>query len=151
MQGPANPAFSTPRQIVNKWALAGFNASVIAPGRGKYSASPAMGVANTLTTVLSLAGSGIVNYLSLVQADAVVRNLRVKLVLDGVTVFDFTSAPTPGNTNYGLTLVGTMQNIGTYDADLVSMPFKTSCVLSISSSVVELANAFVVDTIYWLT
>ena len=89
-------ANNTTRQIVNADAIAGFtplNSDIDASGvgRGKEVLSGAL-TANTLATVLSLTGPGEVPLLTSYTKDATARTVRTVVIVDGVTVFDFTSA-----------------------------------------------------------
>ncbi len=89
-------ANNTTRQIVNADAIAGFtpfNGDIAAAStvRGKEVLSGAL-TANTLATVLSLTGPGEVPLLTSYTKDATARTVRTVVIVDGVTVFDFTSA-----------------------------------------------------------
>ena len=89
-------ANNTTRQIVNADAVAGFtplngDIDAAAAGRSKEVLSGAL-TANTLATVLSLTGPGEVPLLTSYTKDATVRTVRTVVIVDGVTVFDFTSA-----------------------------------------------------------
>ena len=89
-------ANNTTRQIVNADAIAGFtplngDIAAAAAGRSKEVLSGAL-TANTLATVLSLTGPGEVPLLTSYTKDATARTVRTVVIVDGVTVFDFTSA-----------------------------------------------------------
>ena len=89
-------ANNTTRQIVNSNATAGFtpfNGDIDAASTvlGKEVLSGAL-TANTLATVLSLTGPGEVPLLTSYTKDATARTVRTVVIVDGVTVFDFTSA-----------------------------------------------------------
>lgn len=89
-------ANNTTRQIVNADATAGFtpfngDIDATAPWRSKEVLSGAL-TANTLATVLSLTGPGEVPLLTSYTKDATARTVRTVVIVDGVTVFDFTSA-----------------------------------------------------------
>ena len=86
----------TTRQIVNADAIAGFtpfngDIAAAAPWRSKEVLSGAL-TADTLATVLSLTGPGEVPLLTSYTKDATPRTVRTVVIVDGVTVFDFTSA-----------------------------------------------------------
>ena len=86
-------ANNTTRQIVNSNATAGFtplNVDIDA-ALGKEVLSGAL-TANTLATVLSLTGPGEVPLLTSYTKDGTARTVRTVVIVDGVTVFDFTSA-----------------------------------------------------------
>ena len=89
-------ANNTTRQIVNANATAGFtpfNGDIDATSTvlGKEVLSDAL-TANTLATVLSLTGPGEVPLLTSYTKDGTARTVRTVVIVDGVTVFDFTSA-----------------------------------------------------------
>lgn len=89
-------ANNTTRQIVNSNATAGFtpfNGDIDAASTvlGKEVLSGAL-TANTLATVLSLTGPGEVPLLTSYTKDGTPRTVRTVVIVDGVTVFDFTSA-----------------------------------------------------------
>jgi len=89
-------ANNTTRQIVNSNATAGFtppNISIDAATSftGKEVLSGAL-TANTLATVLSLTGPGEVPLLTSYTKDTTARTVRTVVIVDGVTVFDYTSA-----------------------------------------------------------
>lgn len=84
------------KQIVNDKSIAGFEwqGATNSQPRSKSVASGAMTSA-TLKTVVSISGSaGILDYFAVRTADSTSRTLRVKITVDGVVVFDFTSAAT---------------------------------------------------------
>ena len=90
-------ANNTTRQIVNADAIAGFTPfngdidAAAAAARSKEVLSGAL-TANTLATVLSLTGPGEVPLLTSYTKDGTARTVRTVVIVDGVTVFDFTSA-----------------------------------------------------------
>ena len=89
-------ANNTTRQIVNADAVAGFtpfngDIDAASTGRSKEVLSGAL-TANTLATVLSLTGPGEVPLLTSYTKDGTARTVRTVVIVDGVTVFDFTSA-----------------------------------------------------------
>ena len=89
-------ANNTTRQIVNSNATAGFtpfngDIDASAAGLGKEVLSGAL-TENTLATVLSLTGPGEVPLLTSYTKDGTARTVRTVVIVDGVTVFDFTSA-----------------------------------------------------------
>ena len=89
-------ANNTTRQIVNSNAIAGFtpfNGDIDAASTvlGKEVLSGAL-TENTLATVLSLTGPGEVPLLTSYTKDGTARTVRTVVIVDGVTVFDFTSA-----------------------------------------------------------
>lgn len=108
-------ANNTTRQIVNSNATAGFtpfNGDIDAASTvlGKEVLSGAL-TANTLATVLSLTGPGEVPLLTSYTKDGTVRTVRTVVIVDGVTVFDFTSASI-GVAKRGAIVAGQLANNG---------------------------------------
>jgi hypothetical protein len=108
-------ANNTTRQIVNSNATAGFtpfNGDIDAATTvlGKEVLSGAL-TANILATVLSLTGPGEVPLLTSYTKDATVRTVRTVVIVDGVTVFDFTSASF-GVANRGAIVAGQLADAG---------------------------------------
>lgn len=110
-------ANNTTRQIVNANATAGFtpfnvDIDASAAGLGKEVLSGAL-TANTLATVLSLTGPGEVPLLTSYTKDTTVRTVRTVVIVDGVTVFDFTSASI-GVAKRGAIVAGQVADGGSY-------------------------------------
>lgn len=132
-------ANNTTRQIVNSNAVAGFtplNISIDA-ATGKEVLSGAL-TANTLATVLSLTGPGEVPLLTSYTKDATVRTVRTVVIVDGVTVFDSTSASI-GVANRGAIVAGELA--GTSGAYYVTqgnpIRFSVSLVVQQASNLTE--------------
>lgn len=128
---------ATPRAIINAYSTSGYNPQGISQNVGKLIAIGAL-TAGVLLPVLSITGSGCLESLYAVTQNATARTMRMQLVLDGVTVFDSTSAAI-SNTGQGGQVVGFIGN-SIYVA-LARIPFKSSCVFSVASSLTE-SNAF---------
>lgn len=64
--------------------------------------------ANTLATLLNVSGPGEVSFLRVLTTDATIRTMRVRLTLDGVVVFDATSAASTGGQGECMTLLGSV-------------------------------------------
>ncbi len=126
-----------PTVVVNKYSTAGVtpdNISFTSGGVIKEVLTGAV-TAGVLKTVLNITGSaGRLQFLSLVTASPVSRTLRIKLTLDGVVVFDSTSAAT-ATSPYGIVAVG---SAGANSAVLFQqLPFYTSLLVEIASSLTE--------------
>jgi hypothetical protein len=91
--------------------------------------------ANTLSTVLSVTGSGVVNCLSASGVDATSRTHRLKITIDGVVALDVTSTAIAA-ANKGIDAIGTSLNAGTY-LIFDQIPFNTSFLVEYASSVTE--------------
>jgi hypothetical protein len=107
------------------------------------SISTAAFTANTLQTVLSLTGSGSLNFAAVRAEDGTSRTVRIKILIDGRTVFDATSAAT--TSLLGLVAVGyvvrTSDGTSAYANALPQfVPFLASCQVQIASSLSEAAG-----------
>jgi hypothetical protein len=91
--------------------------------------------ANTLSTVLSITGSGVVNLLCAQSVDATSRTHRLKVTIDGVVAFDATSAAIAA-ANKGIPAIGLFVNGGATPV-LDQIPFNTSFLVEYASSVTE--------------
>lgn len=92
--------------------------------------------AGALKTTLSITGAGILNFLSLSVVDTTSRTIRGKLTLDGVVVFDATSSAITV-AGYGLSIIGTGTSTSSGPFSLDEVPFNTSCVFEVASSLSE--------------
>lgn len=104
--------------------------------------------ANTLATVLSITGAGSMRLLGITTVDATSRTLRLQLTLDGVVAFDSTSASIAAANSGDVVVAGSVgaSGIGAFgEADL---PFKTSCVVKVASSLTE-TDKVKIRTKYW--
>jgi len=64
--------------------------SFLSPGYAKTVATPAC-TANTLVTILSLSGRGVISFLAFQNADVTSRTGRIKITLDGAVILDKTT------------------------------------------------------------
>ena len=129
-----NPALDTPAVIVNVCSAGGVKPTISAPPAEKSSLSGAL-TANTLATVLSISGvGGTLNLVATMNLDNTSRTIRIKITLDGVSVFDATSSAITTQTQ-GLIAVGYLSDVGTPFPNPV--PFKNSCLVQIASSITE--------------
>lgn len=132
---PVYPALKTPTSLVNLFSTSGYTAaSFSAPVNAKQALCGAV-TATVLKPVLTLTGAGVLNFFGVYAMDATVRTMRIQIVLDGVTVFDSTSAAiaAPGQ---GAFPVGVWNQTNTM-AYPDEIPFKTSCVINMASSLTE--------------
>jgi hypothetical protein len=133
--------------IVNAVSTAGYTASTIdADPMAVASLSGAL-TANTLKTMLDITTTGgRMPFLAIASTDATARTLRIVLTVDGVPVYDVTSASFSAN-NTGACLAGKARNetSGRYNfsPDIV---WTTSIKVEIASSLTE-TNKF---TAYWM-
>lgn len=127
----------SPVSIVNR-----FSAGSVAPvlitnttNSGLKSYASGALTANTLATATGLGqvtGSGKIKFLSFATADTTARTLRLKLTIDGTSVFDATSSSTTTN-SAGIHAVGFTDGSGT--------PFQVDGIYYNSSFKVEIASS----------
>lgn len=141
-----------PTSIVHSASVAGWGGVAnlgttgAANAGGKTILSGAL-TANTLATILSITGAGSVQYLDVISADATSRTIRVEITVDGVVVYDFTSAAI-ATASAGRVLIG--MNIGGANsvASLESLNFKSSFAVRVASSLSETDKVYI-TTRYW--
>lgn len=124
-----------PKVLINSTSTTGSTANTVNTGAVhgvKKTVSGAL-TANTLSTVLSITGGGTLCFASCYGNDATSRTHRFKLTLDGVVVYDATTAAVAA-TSSGIMLVG-ITAVGVYSTDAI--PFNVSCLLEYASSVTE--------------
>jgi hypothetical protein len=128
----------SPTSIVNAFSSGGVSA-VIA-----YLANFAKGIlsgamtANTYKELLSVTGAGVITSLTGIVLDATSRTLGLKLVVDGITVFDAVT-DTVTTINKGITIAGFVQGatISATFAMTPFIPFHSSFAVSLKSSLTE--------------
>ena len=132
-----------PKTIVNS-SSSGTLLSSIGVSGAKSIASGAT-TADVLKTMLSISGAGAVKFLCLTKVDTTPRTIRLKVTIDGVTVFDATSA-SDTNANYGLLAVGS--SIDSAWPQLDSVAFNSSLLVEAASSVASETDKLTLYTIY---
>ena len=125
----------SPASLVNYISTTGWNGIAILNTRGDVKAilSGAL-TANTLATLLTVTGGGVVNLLTIKTVDATARTLRIQVVVDGATVLDSTSASISLGDQGGIAIGGAV-GVGYQVSDEV--PFNTSFVVKVASSLTE--------------
>jgi hypothetical protein len=101
-------------------------------------------VAGTYKSILSLSAPGVLKFCSLRTVTGTTRAIGLKIVIDGVTVCDFTSASI-GVANFGIFAVG-VANSGIPSA-YERIPFNTLEVFA-KSSIVEASNGINANIAY---
>ena len=94
--------------------------------------------AATLATVLTITGSGVVNFVACEAVDATSRTHRYKCTIDGVVVYDATT--TAAGANSGIVLIGShlVGSGATYPGIMLDqIPFNSSFLLEYASSLSE--------------
>jgi len=141
-----------PAAIVNAFSTSGFTVTSVArpdlqaTNSGARSVlSGSMPTAATLYTILNIAGAGAIDFLAAWTTDATSRTVRVQLTLDGVVVFDSTSAAI-AITLSGFTVLGGNAN-GL--ALLEPVNFRQSCLVRVASSLGSETDKLGIGYKYW--
>ena len=93
--------------------------------------------ADVLKNALTISGKGFLDLSGLIVNDATSRTVRMKVILDGVTVLDKTT-PALTTLNHGVLAVGTMPAISTSTFPIPTpCYFAQSCVVDFASSLTE--------------
>ena len=127
--------------IVNRFSVNGYTTIAIASIDAKTTLSGAL-TANTLATILNITGtSGQMSALAVAAGDATSRTIRVKVTVDGTSVYDFTSAATTTASN-GVSIVGfntnaTVSGGATQMTASTPIKFRSSLKIEIASSLSE--------------
>lgn len=101
----------TPKALVNFEAQGGQAMTVLNPSDFESCAQILSGAltANTLATQINYTGGGVIGFLRVQVLDATARTLRCRLTLDGVVVFDATSAANSVSAA-GMQVIGFLNN-----------------------------------------
>ncbi|WP_457321629.1 hypothetical protein [Roseateles sp. P5_E11] len=92
--------------------------------------------ANALATILSVTGSGEIPFLTAYTKDATSRTVRLKVTVDGTSVFDATSAATT-TVGAGIVVVGEIATASFPVQAGLPLRFNASLLIQIASSVSE--------------
>lgn len=131
----------TPTSIVNGFSTTGWTPTT-QPATGAQGAAwtkqslSGVCVAATLKTILSITGAGQLNFIGVSTVDTTARTMRFKITLDGVVVFDSTSASVSVAQKGGV-LIGTQDNGQVNYFPTQSASFAASCLIEFASSVTE--------------
>ena len=102
--------------------------------------------ANTLSTILSLSGSGTIDFLACQSWDSTSRTHRMKVTLDGTVIFDATSRAVASVAKY-LPVIGSLVNLSSAAPTMSVIPqtimFNTSLLVEYASSISETAKSYV--------
>ena len=123
-----------PKTIVNKFSVGGVTGIALgsANNYNKVTLSGAL-TANTYLEMLNVAGSGVLNVAYVYTVDTTSRTVGIKVVIDGVTIFDAISAALTTTTD-GIMAVGV--SIGGH---IIFEPicYNSSLIIYIKSSISE--------------
>lgn len=89
--------------------------------------------AATLATAVSVTGRGRLNFVSAAANDTTARTIRIKITVDGVSIFDATSASVSAS-NAGIVAVGAMTTSGPTHQPI---DFNESLLIQVASSLTE--------------
>lgn len=135
---PTGGAAKATTSIVSYFSTAGIvGAPILAQQLSgtKTSLSGAL-TANTLKTMLNISGSaGCMPQLALTRVDATARTVRLKVTVDGITIFDITDANT-STANVGIAAAGEYSGTNNI-ADGEPIRWRTTCLVEIASSITE--------------
>lgn len=131
----------TPKKLYNAYSTAGASLQILNnPPPGALMITGGQ-TPNVLQTILSVTGSGTISYLQvgLSNQNAAGVNMRCQVTLDGVIVFDSTSANTPSNSQgylYGMDVIGltTGSTAGGLQMALDTITFQKSMSIAVCSS-----------------
>lgn len=100
--------------------------------------------ANTLATVLSLSGKGVISFAGCASVDATSRTHRMKITLDSAVIYDATSAATVQVGDW-LIPIGSITNHTTLSPGVIYEPlvFNTSLLIEYASSVSETGKTYI--------
>lgn len=106
--------------------------------------------ANVLSTPVDVTGSGIIKFLSLHVKDTTSRTIRLKVTIDGIVVYDITTAAITTSFN-GINPIGAFSYAGgSWALQFDSLIFNNNYKVEIASSLTETDKLSVV-TYYHLT
>ena len=110
-------------------------ASLATPAGCKMYAS-GVNTANALATILSISGAGCVNFVSAYTVDTTSRTVRLKITVDGVVIFDATSAAI-NSTASGIVGIGSYASAGggVEIPQFQPVVFKASLLVEVATSV----------------
>lgn len=135
----SSPKWVATKSIVNGISTNGWSDLGLAfssQGSAKTVASGAL-TANTLATVLSISGAGLMPILAMTTADATARTMRMQVIVDSVTVFDSTSESIATSSRGGI-----VAGVGIGSASLQLMDgepirWNSTLVIKVASSLTE--------------
>lgn len=133
-----------PTLIVNGWSAGGVTAQPTAANYNVHNASKILSgdlVANTYKELLTVTGPGLIHIIGVGRVDATNRVLGLKVVIDGVTVFDAVDAAT-ASADRGMFAILATGNLGVdgTGSGIVgsdSMPFASSLSVWVKSNLSE--------------
>ena len=101
--------------------------------------------AGVLKTILSLSGAGVVSFLAVEHGDTTSRTHRLKVTLDGVVIFDATSAATT-SVSHVQCAIGSITQVAASSSSVVTfepLAFNTSLLVEYASSLTESNGGYI--------
>lgn len=126
-------AFPSTRQIINTFSSGGAISAAALSLLGKSLVSGAL-TANVLQNMLTITGKAEISALGITTLNTTSKTLRLQVVVDGVVVFDATSA-TVANTGFGMVAAGSSAGTPAVYSNLIRC--NSSLVVNVASSVTE--------------
>ena len=136
-----SPLTSPPKTIINKWSAGGvakINLSCYTNWLPKIKSdlSGAL-VADTYKEIISVTGAGVLEMAAVATEDATSRSIGIKVILDGVTAFDASSAVEAASSDFGMVAVGGIVSPSSFSLLPQDYPFYTSLSIQVKSSLSE--------------
>jgi len=137
-----------PKVIINKFSEGGVTPVAIGTSVSVFPLGIKMTlsgelVAATYKEIINVAGAGVLHLAFVANQDATERTMGIKIVIDGVTVFDASCAATTAGPDVGIAAIGTFDNTASILIPASpSVPFNSSLSVQIKSSLNETDNVY---------
>lgn len=129
-----SPQQNSTTSILNAFSTAGYAGVTINATGARAALSPAL-TANSLVDLINESGSaGEISHLAIATVDTTSRTLRIVVTVDGVDIYDYTSAAMT-NSNTGCALAGSLNSSTTLQ--LPPIKYKSSIRVQYASSLTE--------------
>lgn len=140
-----------PKSIVNGHSAGGVSQAVVMEphSAAKKILSGAL-TANTLKSILTISGSGVLAMCYVTAVNATSRTMRLQIIVDGTAAFDATSGTvaSEGTALIGVGQVSAKDPSGYYYVIPLPIPFNTSLDVKIASSLTE-TDLLQLNEIHW--
>ena len=147
--GVDSPILKVPSAIINRFTLSGAAVALSALAGQLYSVYTGAHTATTLKELLNISGAGVLQLAALWVEDTTSRTIQLKIVMDGVTVFDVTTAAIT-TANVGIMGAGFFTSNTAATPILQHLPFYSSLVISGATSLNE-TDKLNFSYVYYLT
>lgn len=142
-----------PKSIVNGHSAGGtYQQSVMASNSAVKKTLSGELTANTLKSILTISGSGVLAMCYVSSMNATSRTMRLQIIVDGTTAFDATSAAVTAADSalIGAGQVASKDASGYWYVIPLPIPFSTSLDVKIASSLTE-TDLLRLNEIHWTT